>query len=185
MTTSQSDILSMRPHRLIVPMLQAAICFAIAASCSDNRVSQPTATAAPTSLITTVAGSRLAFSGDNGPADQANLNGPDAIAVDATGQHVHRRCTEPANPKGRRGLERSRPWLEMESAAHPATADPRPPRSSRIHGESPSTRPARSTSRIRTTIDSARSTQPAESRRKPATAQPDSPATVVRASPPA
>ena len=75
----------MRRHRLIALILQAPICFAIAVSCTDNRVSEPGATAAPTSLIATVAGSRLAFSGDNGPADQANLNGPDAIAVDARG----------------------------------------------------------------------------------------------------
>jgi sugar lactone lactonase YvrE len=75
----------MRPHRFIVPILQASICLAIAASCGDNRVSEPPATAPPTNVITTVAGSRAAFSGDNGPADQANLNGPDAIAVDARG----------------------------------------------------------------------------------------------------
>jgi sugar lactone lactonase YvrE len=75
----------MRPHRFIVSMLRAPICLAIAVSCSDNHVSEPAAAAPPTSVITTVAGSRPAFSGDNGPADLANLNGPDAIAVDARG----------------------------------------------------------------------------------------------------
>jgi sugar lactone lactonase YvrE len=36
-------------------------------------------------VITTIAGSRLAFSGDNGPADAADLNGPSAVAVDSRG----------------------------------------------------------------------------------------------------
>jgi sugar lactone lactonase YvrE len=37
------------------------------------------------SVITTIAGSRLAFSGDNGPADAADLNGPSSAAVDSRG----------------------------------------------------------------------------------------------------
>jgi len=66
--------------------MRSAACLAVAISCSDkSSVSEPSAPSSSQSVITTVAGSRSSFSGDTGPADQANLNGPDAIVLDARG----------------------------------------------------------------------------------------------------
>ena len=66
--------------------MRSAACLAVAISCSDkSSVSEPSAPSSSQSVITTVAGSRSSFFGDNGPADQANLNGPDAIVLDARG----------------------------------------------------------------------------------------------------
>jgi len=66
--------------------MRSAACLAVAISCSDkSSVSEPSAPSSSQSVITTVAGSRSSFSGDNFPADQANLNGPDAIVLDARG----------------------------------------------------------------------------------------------------
>ena len=66
--------------------MRSAACLAVAISCSDkSSVSEPSAPSSSQSVITTVAGSRSSFFGDAGPADQANLNGPDAIVLDARG----------------------------------------------------------------------------------------------------
>jgi sugar lactone lactonase YvrE len=79
------DVL-MRPIRPTALMARTPIYLVLAIACSDNdRVSDPASKAPTPSVITTVAGSRRAFSGDNGPADQATLNGPDAIVVDGRG----------------------------------------------------------------------------------------------------
>jgi sugar lactone lactonase YvrE len=59
---------------------------AFVAACVDrDPPDAPLLNAGSESVITTVAGGRLAFSGDGGPADQANLNGPSAIAIDGRG----------------------------------------------------------------------------------------------------
>lgn len=64
----------------------APVGLAIAVSCHDGDGASAPLTPAPTpSLITTIAGSRLAFSGDNGPAAQATINGPAAVAVGGRG----------------------------------------------------------------------------------------------------
>ena len=77
----------MRLHRIIALIASAPTCVAIAASCSKkDGATEPTPHPTPVSVITTIAGSRSPFSGDNGPADQAALNGPDGIAVDAQGR---------------------------------------------------------------------------------------------------
>ena len=67
-------------------LIEGVVFLASALSCSDKSgVSEPPIQSARSSVITTIAGSRSPFSGDDGPADQANLNGPDAVVVDARG----------------------------------------------------------------------------------------------------
>jgi sugar lactone lactonase YvrE len=62
----------------VAPLLVVA-----ATSCNRNDATGPAEP--PQSVITTIAGNRPAFSGDGGPAGQARLNGPAAVAVDEQG----------------------------------------------------------------------------------------------------
>ena len=65
-------------------ILTALACAAAVVSCHDETVAPPVTTPSG-SIITTIAGSRLAFSGDNGPATAADINGPSSVAVDTRG----------------------------------------------------------------------------------------------------
>ncbi len=74
----------MRLPRIHILLLVLLLPIGTSVSCGDE-ASEPRAPVAVPSLITTIAGSRPAFSGDNGPADAADLNGPSAINVDSRG----------------------------------------------------------------------------------------------------
>ena len=74
----------MRLPRIHILLLVLLLPIGTSVSCGDE-ASEPRAPVAVPSLITTIAGSRLAFSGDNGPGDAADLNGPSAINVDSRG----------------------------------------------------------------------------------------------------
>jgi len=75
----------MRVYKILQWSSLALACIAARASCSDHGTAPSPAGMPSPSVITTIAGSRLAFSGDNGPADAADLNGPSAVAVDSRG----------------------------------------------------------------------------------------------------
>jgi len=71
-------------YRILQRSCLGYVCIVPLVSCRDSETAPPAADTS-SSIITTIAGSRLAFSGDNGPATDADINGPSAVAIDSRG----------------------------------------------------------------------------------------------------
>jgi sugar lactone lactonase YvrE len=74
----------MSSHR-IGGLVRVAINVFLATACHDNAPSEAPPETPKSNVITTVAGGRLAFSGDGGPSLDARLNGPAGVAIDRSG----------------------------------------------------------------------------------------------------